>query len=94
MSDDLRAQIDALFSGQSRIGADSNTRALLEEARELGMVRRTGGMRMRPPTDARPVKLLGRELPIIGALYDEYEIVPRSDSRPIHTGEDTTPCDV
>lgn len=76
---EMITELRGLADERGRIGAGPNTRAMLEAAADLRLVRRTGAMRMHKTTVA-PVelKIAGMapvSLPVLGALYDEYELI-------------------
>lgn len=72
---ELQEAIRELFGDLPRIGAGPNTRDMLEDAERDGIVKRTGRMRMIETEGVIKNTPLG-PLPLIGALYDEYEICP------------------
>lgn len=68
--------LEELFAEDDAVAAGPNTRAMLEQLHDAHLACRTGGMKMRGPTESRPVSILGRPLSVSGSLWDIYRITP------------------
>ena len=74
----MRREALRLADENGKIDAGPNTRAFLEEAALAGVVRRTGAMHMRSVPETHRDTAIGR-LPVIGALWDQYELCDRGE---------------
>ncbi len=74
LEDAIRAEIEALVDERGKVLAGPNTRALLEEATERGIARRTGAMGSRPASRENVETPFGR-MRVEGSLWDQYELI-------------------
>ena len=69
----IEEQLLEVFGDKQKVGASDNTRELLETAEALRLVKRTGAFVAAPPLGANSVTIMGKTLPILGRLFDQYE---------------------
>ena len=92
MSDQLSEyqimELRDLFGDEQRVAAGPNTRSALVSLHEMGLVRLTGAMKLRPPEADETVDLCGASLPLVGSLWDVYEITDAGRAASLRAASD------
>jgi len=80
--DVLVAELRSLADERNEIVVDNSIRAIMEQARKLKLARPcpTGKMKMAMNRRQESVELLGHAIPIVGSLYDVWELL--GEARP------------